>query len=220
MSRRGHRRGSIAQGKQDILEARALGVPRDNFWVVLHATQVNGPQVQVPKAVAARILPPSRPSEGPGREDPSGARPRDRGNPSSRGRGEERVVLEELASRLERGIAFLPSGPGLLRVAAVADPWVGARRERTPLAVAAPTRKLVFSLPTRVRQYLGVREGDLVAWVVPAEQWEADAPRRGGTARGRAEPGRGGSGTSSGRKRAPRGPVYLVRSEFALERPT
>lgn len=118
------------------------------------------------------------------------------------------------------GIVFIPSGLGRENAAAVAHPTIGVARETTPLAVAAPTRKLVFSLPTRVRQYLGIREGDLVAWVVPAEQWEADAPRRGGTARGRAEPGRGGSGTSSGRKRAPRGPVYLVRSEFALERPT
>ena len=71
------------------------------------------------------------------------------------------VVAKMIRLRLDlprpgNGIAFLDAGPGVARVAAVADPWVGATRKTMPMAVATPTKKLVFSLPKAVEKHLGV----------------------------------------------------------------
>ena len=77
------------------------------------------------------------------------------------------------------GIAFLDAGPGVARVAAVADPWVGATREAMPFAVATPTRKLVFSLPRALERHLGVEvprplgEKEVLVWATP----EGDSSR-------------------------------------------
>lgn len=72
------------------------------------------------------------------------------------------------------GIAFLDRGPGVARVMAMADPSVGATKESTDalIAVATPTKRLVFSLPKRVRDYLGLGWRPVIAWAVPASAWE------------------------------------------------
>lgn len=121
----------------------------ENLWVVLHATEVNGPQIQVPKAVA------------------------------------ERIGLRADMPKPGNGLVFLDRGPGVLQVAAMADPRVGATREsiRGLVAVATPTPKLVFSVPKQVRLHLRLGHRDIVAWVAP-------------------------EGAPKGR------PVYLVRSAF------
>ena len=101
-----------------------------------------------------------------------------------------KVVAERIGLRADlpkpgNGLVFLDRGPGVLQVAAMADPRVGATREsiRGLVAVATPTPKLVFSVPKRVRLHLGLRSRDIVAWVAP-------------------------EGAPKGR------PVYLVRSAF------
>jgi hypothetical protein len=90
------------------------------------------------------------------------------------------------------GIAFLNAGPGVARVAAMASPWVGATRETMPIAVATPTKRLVFSLPRAVERHLGaevprpIGEKEVLVWEVD----ERDPPkvyvRRSGL---RADPG-------------------------------
>ena len=80
------------------------------------------------------------------------------------------IGLRPSLPRPGNGIAFLDAGPGVARVAAVADPWVGATRETIPIAVATPTKKLVFSLPRALERHLWVevppREGrkELLVW--------------------------------------------------------
>ena len=91
------------------------------------------------------------------------------------------VVAELIGLRTDlsppgNGIAFLNAGPGVARVAAVADPWVGATRETMPMAVATPTKKLVFSLPRALERHLGVEvprppgEKGLLVWGVEGDR--------------------------------------------------
>ena len=77
------------------------------------------------------------------------------------------------------GVAFLDRGPRLLRVMAMADPTVGATKESTDalIAVATPTKRLIFSLPQNVRRHLGLGKRPVVGWIVPEREWEEDAPR-------------------------------------------
>lgn len=90
-----------------------------------------------------------------------------------------KVVAELIGLRADlpspgNGIAFLDAGPGVARVAAVADPAFGATAKSTRglLAVATPTKKLVFSLPRAVERHLGVEvprpreEKEVLVWGV------------------------------------------------------
>lgn len=130
---KGHRRPAIAHARRDIPEREPMVVSAKTLWVVLHATEVNGPQIQVPKAVAGRI------------------------------------GLRADLPKPGNGLVFLDRGPGVLQLVAMADPSVGATLEsiRGLLAVATPTKKLVFSLPKLVRLHLRLGSRDIVAWVAP-----------------------------------------------------
>ena len=80
----------------------------------------------------------------------------------------ERIGLRADLPKPANGLVFLDRGPGVLQVMAMADPTVGATREsiRGLIAVATPTKKLVFSVPKRVRLHLRLGRRDIVAWVV------------------------------------------------------
>lgn len=145
----------MRHAKGDIPERRPSDMPAKTTWVVLHATEVNG-------AHRGRASP--APTRGP--------------VPRFAGIGPKiqvpKAVAERIGLRVDlpspgNGLGFLDRGPGVLPVAAMADPSVGATQEsiRGLLAVATPTKKLVFSLPKRVREHLGLAKRDLVAWVSP-----------------------------------------------------
>ena len=112
-----------------------------------------------------------------------------------------------------RSVSFLARGPGIARVV----PTYPARealavetlRERL-LATARPSERLVFTLPNRVAQHLGLKvysrgsrvkgTDDSVLWLVPAPEYYEF--------RGVVESGKDWSGPSSG----PFAHVYLTRS--------
>ncbi|MDG6898142.1 MAG: hypothetical protein JRN24_00245 [Nitrososphaerota archaeon] len=81
----------------------------------------------------------------------------------------ERIGLRAHLPRPGNGLVFLDRGPGVLQVVAMADPKIGATHEsiRGLVTVATPTRKLVFSVPKRVRVHLRLGRRDIVAWVAP-----------------------------------------------------
>lgn len=163
----------IAYGKQDIPEGTTPHMPDCNRWVVLHATEVNSPQIQVPKAVAERIgLRADLPEPG------SGLAFLDQGpgvlqvvalarnSPSwSLAKGQRIAVPNDPAH--QHGSDARGHRP---RGGSGADPSAMTNRGlvRGVVAVATPTKKLVFSLPKRVRLHLRLGRRDIVAWVAPA----------------------------------------------------
>ncbi len=95
-----------------------------------------------------------------------------------------KVVAEKIGLRADlpspgNGIAFLDRGPGVLRVMAVADPSVGSTKESTDalIDVAAPTKRLLFCLPRKVKRKLRLGASPIVAWVVPEREWAEETTR-------------------------------------------